>query len=75
MTTSLDCVGPGLDPFASERSNRLLRGAMPGPSQVAICDRVPVRMSRVVDPDPGHAAGKSVLAIWPETDAGTPRKP
>ncbi len=56
----LDSVGL----LASLANKLLLRSDMPGPSQIAIWDRVLVRLSRLVDPALGHSAGKSVLAVW-----------
>jgi SAM-dependent methyltransferase len=56
----LDSIGL----FASLANKLILKSAMPKPSQIAFWDRVLVRMSRVVDPILGHAAGKSVLAVW-----------
>ncbi|WP_435011781.1 class I SAM-dependent methyltransferase (plasmid) [Tundrisphaera lichenicola] len=53
--------------FASLANRLLLRSAMPKPSQIALWDRVLVRMSRIADPVLGFSAGKSVLAVWRKT--------
>ena len=56
----LDSVGF----FASLCNRLILKSSMPTPGQIALWDRVMVRMSRWVDPCLGYAAGKSVLGIW-----------
>ena len=56
----LDTVG-----LLASLGNRLvLKSAMPNPRQIALWDRVMVRMSRLVDPVLGYTLGKSVLGVW-----------
>ena len=54
----LDAVG-----LLASLGNRLvLKAAMPTPRQIAVWDRVLVRLSRMIDPLLGYSAGKSVVA-------------
>lgn len=56
----LDTVG-----LLASLGNRLvLNSAMPNPRQIALWDRVMVRMSRLVDPALNYTVGKSVLGVW-----------
>src|SRR5439155_15441863 len=56
----LDAVG-----LLASLGNRLvLKAAMPTPRQIAVWDRVLVRLSRMIDPLLGYSAGKSVVAVW-----------
>lgn len=56
----LDCVGF----FASLANRLLLRQTDPTRRQIAIWDRLMVRMSRVLDPLTGYWLGKSALLVW-----------
>jgi hypothetical protein len=56
----MDSVG-----LAASLANRLLlRQSMPTPRQIAVWDKLMVRLSRVVDPLIGRNFGKSVVAVW-----------
>jgi SAM-dependent methyltransferase len=50
--------------LASLVNRLLLKAAQPTQQQIALWDRVLVRLSRIVDPLSGYYCGKSVLAIW-----------
>lgn len=56
----LDAVG-----MAASLGNRvLLKQSMPTARQIALWDKVMVRLSRIVDPLIRYSVGKSVLAVW-----------
>lgn len=56
----LDSVGL----LASAGNRLLLRQGMPTPGQIALWDKVMVRLSRGLDPVLAHRLGKSVLGVW-----------
>ena len=56
----LDSVGL----MASAGNRLLLRRSMPTARQIALWDRVFVRLSRLIDPLLFYTVGKSVLAVW-----------
>ena len=56
----LDSVGL----LASLGNRLLLRESMPTPRQIALWDRVMVRLSTRLDPILRHRLGKSVLGVW-----------
>jgi hypothetical protein len=56
----LDSVGL----LASLGNRLLLRQALPTPGQIALWDRVLVRLSTRLDPLFGNRLGKSVLGVW-----------
>ncbi len=56
----MDCVG-----FFASLANRVaLRQSDPTERQIAVWDRLMVRVSRVLDPIAGYRLGKSVLMVW-----------
>jgi SAM-dependent methyltransferase len=56
----LDSVGL----LASLGNRLILRSAMPSAGQIALWDKVMVRVSRLVDPLLAYSCGKSVLGVW-----------
>jgi len=60
----LDAIGL----FASLGNRLVLKSAMPSPRQIAVWDRLMVRLSRLADPLLGYSLGKSVLAVWRKED-------
>ncbi|HLJ95607.1 MAG TPA: class I SAM-dependent methyltransferase [Gemmataceae bacterium] len=56
----LDSVGL----LASLGNRLLLKRAMPNAKQIAVWDKVLVRLSRIADPLVAHSMGKSVLGVW-----------
>ena len=42
----------------------VLKAAMPTPRQIAVWDRLLVRLSRMIDPLLAYSVGKSVVAVW-----------
>lgn len=56
----LDSVGL----LASAGNRMLLKSSMPNRGQIALWDRVMVRLSRGLDPLLGYSIGKSVLGVW-----------
>jgi hypothetical protein len=63
----LDAVG-----LISSLGNRLvLKHALPSPQQIAVWDKLLVRLSRIVDPLLAHSLGKSVVGVWRKKEAGS----
>jgi SAM-dependent methyltransferase len=56
----LDSVGL----LASAGNRMLLKSSMPNKGQIALWDRVMVRVSKGLDPLLGYSVGKSVLGVW-----------
>lgn len=56
--------------LASSGNRYMLHASMPTARQVALWDRVMVRLSRVMDPLLRYSLGKSVLAVWTHRDTG-----
>lgn len=67
----LDSVGL----FASLGNRLILQSAMPTASQIAIWDKLMVRLSRCVDPLLAYTCGKSLLSVWRKGDAATASSP
>lgn len=59
----LDSVGL----LASLGNRLLLQRAMPSPKQIAVWDKIFVRLSRITDPLLAHSVGKSVVGVWRKT--------
>jgi SAM-dependent methyltransferase len=60
----LDAIG-----MLASLGNRLaLRSSMPSERQIAVWDRLMVPLSRLVDPWLGYSLGKSVLAVWQQSN-------
>lgn len=64
----LDSVGL----LASLGNRLLLKRAMPNPRQIAVWDKVLVRLSRWVDPLLGYSVGKSIVGVWRRKEACLP---
>jgi SAM-dependent methyltransferase len=56
----LDSIGL----VASLANKLLLKKSMPTPGQIALWDKLLVRLSRIIDPLLGYSIGKSVLCVW-----------
>jgi hypothetical protein len=56
----LDSVGL----LASLGNRLLLKRAMPSPKQIAVWDKILVRLSRIADPLLAYLVGKSVVGVW-----------
>lgn len=56
----LDSVGA----IASLGNRFVLKSNIPSARQLAVWDKLMIRMSRVIDPLLGYRAGKSVLGVW-----------
>jgi SAM-dependent methyltransferase len=56
----MDCVGF----FASLANRIMLRQSDPTKGQIAVWDRLMVRLSRILDPIAGYRIGKSALLVW-----------
>ena len=59
----LDAVGF----FASLGNRFLLNSDLPTPNQIAIWDKVLVRLSKKIDPLLLHTWGKSIMGVWSKT--------
>jgi SAM-dependent methyltransferase len=56
--------------FLSLANRLIMKSAMPTHGQIALWDRVFVRVSTVLDPVLGYRFGKSILLIWKKADGG-----
>lgn len=57
--------------FLLSLANRLImKSAMPTHSQIALWDRMFVRVSTVLDPVLGYRFGKSILVVWNKAESG-----